>query len=413
MEKELKPIYLARPCMSAEGFELEYVKQAFDSNWIAPLGPNVTAFEQEFAQVIQVQDCVALASGTAAIHLALKLAGVGEGAKPCISGARDTEQDVVLCSSLTFSASVNPVVYQGATPVLIDSEWSTWNMDPAALEMGLEKYQGRVKAVVVAYLYGLLPDIDRILCLCDEYDVPLIEDAAESLGTTYDSFYYRNDEEKHRTWHDTPKRLHAGTAGAFGCFSFNGNKIITTSGGGMLTCNDSETAETLCDKARFWSTQSREPAPWYQHEELGYNYRMSNVCAGIGRGQLMVLNRHIEKKKLIYGYYKSRLEGTGKIKMMPVPARVHPNYWLSCCSFDKSIDPMAIYEKLKGEEIETRPIWKPMNLQPFYKGCDFLTTREGMSMGEDLFNHGLCLPSDVNMNELDMEGVATAILHML
>ncbi len=413
MDKKLKPIHLATPRMSDEGFELEFVRQAFDSNWIAPLGPNVTAFEKKFASKLGVEDAVALSSGTAAIHLALKLMGVGEGTKPSEPKSSDTKEDIVLCSSLTFSASVNPVVYQGATPVLIDSDWATWNMDPEALKQGLEKYKGKVKAVVVAYLYGLLPDIDRILALCDEYQVPLIEDAAESLGSTYDSFYYREEGKSNRSWHDTPIRLHAGTADELGCFSFNGNKIITTSGGGMLTGNNPETAKNICKKARFWATQSREPVPWYQHEELGYNYRMSNVCAGIGRGQLKILDRHVQKKKEIFDYYKKHLEPTGKIRMMPVPEGVYPNYWLSCVTFDEPIDPMSVYEMLKEKKIESRPIWKPMNMQPYYEYCDFITTTAKRSMGEELFGRGLCLPSDVNMGEEELEWVVASLKEQL
>ena len=413
MDKKLKPIHLATPRMSDEGYELDFVKQAFDTNWIAPLGPNVTAFEKEFASKLDVEEAAALSSGTAAIHLALKLMGVGEGNRPGDPDARDPKEDIVLCSSLTFSASVNPVVYQGATPVLIDSDWATWNMDPKALKMGLEKYKGKVKAVVVVHLYGLLADIDQILALCDEYDVPLIEDAAESLGSTYDSYYYRGEGESKRSWHDSPIRLHAGTAGEIGCFSFNGNKIITTSGGGMLTGNNPVTAKAFCKKARFWATQSREPAPWYQHEELGYNYRMSNVCAGIGRGQLKVLDRHVQMKKDIFNYYKGHLEPTSKIKMMPVPEGVYPNYWLSCVTFDVLIEPMAVYEVLQEQRIESRPIWKPMNLQPYYRHCDFITACNGESMGEALFRQGLCLPSDLNMDDRDLERVVQALLGSL
>ncbi|MFA5586725.1 MAG: DegT/DnrJ/EryC1/StrS family aminotransferase [Saccharofermentanales bacterium] len=409
MKKEFEKIHLARPRMSDEGFELGYVQQAFDTNWIAPLGPNVTAFETEFADKLGVKDAVALSSGTAAIHLALKLAGVGEGNKPDIAKPRDTREDIVLCSSLTFAASVNPVVYQGATPVLIDSDWATWNMDPKALKAALEKFKGRIKAVVAAYLYGLLPDIDQILSLCDEYQVPLIEDAAESLGSTYDSYYYKSEGELRRSWHTTPIRLHAGTAGEIGCFSFNGNKIITTSGGGMLTANNPETAHKVCEKVRFWATQSRESAPWYQHQEVGYNYRLSNVSAGIGRGQLMVLDRHVQIKREIYEYYKENLEPSGRIRMMPVPEGVFPNYWLSCITFDQPIDPMDVYKHLNDNNIESRPIWKPMNLQPYYEHCTFITAQKSGNMGEQLFGRGLCLPSDLNMSRDDLNRIVNSI----
>lgn len=413
MNKEKEQIHLASPKMSEEGYELEYIKQAFDTNWIAPLGPNVTAFEKEFAQAISTCDAAALSSGTAAIHLALKFAGVGERVLPNDPDVRDPREDIVLCPSLTFSASVNPIVYQGATSVLIDSDWATWNMDPQALKRGFEKYKGRVKAVIVAYLYGLLPDIDRIHAICDEYDVPLIEDAAESLGSTYDSYYYRSEGDSNHSWHVKPIRRNAGTSGEIGCFSFNGNKIITTSGGGMLTGNNPETAKEICEKARFWATQSREPAPWYQHEELGYNYRMSNVVAGIGRGQLKVLDRHVQAKKDIFEYYQHHLEPTGKVKLMPVREGVSPNYWLSCVTFENSVDPMDIYQALLDENIASRPIWKPMNLQPFYKHCDFITIQKKGSMGEELFKTGLCLPSDINMDEEDLARVVDVICKVI
>jgi len=396
--------------MSDEGYELEYVKEAFVTNWIAPLGPNVTAFEKEFAEAIGSYEAAALVSGTSAIHLALKLFCVGEGIRPNDPNARNPQDDIVLCSSLTFAASVNPIVYQHATPVLIDSEWSTWNMDPKALEIALEKYNGRVKAVIVVHLYGLLADIDQILALCDEYGVPVIEDAAESLGTTYDAYYYRVEGESTRRWHDTPRKMFAGTASDIGCFSFNGNKIITTSGGGMLTGNNPVTAKELCAKVRFWATQSREDAQWYQHEEIGYNYRMSNVVAGIGRGQLKVLDRHIEAKKRIFEYYKQNLEAAGKVHMMPVPEGVYPNYWLSCATFDNSKKPAEIFTKLADERISARPIWKPMHMQPFYQFCDFITAQPDGSMGEELFRRGLCLPSDINMRSDDLSRIITIIV---
>lgn len=408
-----KTIHLASPRMSDEGFELTYVKEAFDTNWVAPLGPNVTAFEQEFSNTLGVMDSSALVTGTAAIHLALKHVGIGEGNLPGAPDSRDTKKDIVLCSALTFSASVNPVVYQGASPVLVDSDWMTWNMDPIALQKAFEKYHGRVKAVLVAYLYGLLPDIDQILALCDHYGVPLVEDAAESLGSTYEAYYYRADGEPSRRWHKTPVRLNAGTAGEIGCFSFNGNKIITTSGGGMLTGNNPDTAEMVCNKVRFWATQSREKTPWYQHNELGYNYRMSNVCAGIGRGQLKVLSNHIQMKKDIFSFYEKHLVPTGKIRMMPIKEDVDPNYWLSCVTFADLINPMDVYESLLAENIHSRPIWKPMNLQPFYQYCDFFTAEVNGSMGEALFRKGLCLPSDINMDEADLSRVVTHILNFV
>lgn len=409
MDNLKRPLHLASPKMSDEAYEMEFVKEAFRSNWIAPLGPNVTAFESEFSQAIGAYDAAALSSGTAAIHLALKLAGVGEGLLPNAPDTRDSRDEVVLCSSLTFSASVNPVVYQGATPVLIDASADTWNMDPLALEKGLQLYQGRVKAVVVAYLYGLLADIDRILALCDTYRVPLIEDAAESLGSEYLAYYYQGEGQTDRSWHEKPRRQHAGTASDLGCFSFNGNKIITTSGGGMLTGNNPANAVQHCAKARFWSTQSREDAPWYEHEEIGYNYRMSNVCAGIGRGQLKVLDRHVAAKKAIFDYYQHHLEDQDLIHMMPVREGVYPNYWLSSVRFSDPKKAMQVYEALLKENIASRPMWKPMNLQPFYRYCDFITTEEEGSVGETLFTSGLCLPSDINAKEEDLERVVRII----
>lgn len=410
---ETETIYLSSPRMSDEGYEFEYVKEAFTSNWIAPLGPNVTTFEKEFAEALGTYDATALVSGTSAIHLALKLVGVGEGIRPCDPNARDARDDIVLCSSLTFAASVNPIVYQNATPVLIDSEWSTWNLDPKALKIALDKYKDKVKAVIVVHLYGLLADIDQILSICDEYGVPVIEDAAESLGSTYDAYYYRAEGEAKRRWHDTPKRLYAGTAADIGCFSFNGNKIITTSGGGMLTGNNPDSAKEFCEKVRFWASQSREKTPWYQHEELGYNYRMSNVLAGIGRGQLKVLDRHIEAKKSIFEFFKERLEKTGMVRMMPVPEGVYPNYWLSCITFDDSSKVIKVFAKLDENIISARPIWKPMHMQPFYHYCDFITAQPEGSMGEELFMSGLCLPSDINMGERELERIVETIANIL
>mgnify|MGYP001085440296 CR=1 FL=1 len=410
---EIKPIYLASPRMSDEGYELEYVKEAFATNWIAPLGPNVKAFENEFAEAIGTPDAVALASGTAAVHLALKLAGVGEGIRPNDPNVRNPQDDIVLCPSLTFAASANPIVYQHATPVFIDSEWSTWNMDPKALKIALDKYGDKVKAVIAVHLYGLLADIDQILALCDEYGVPVIEDAAESLGTTYDAYYYRAEGESKRRWHDTPKRLYAGTASDVGCFSFNGNKIITTSGGGMLTGNNPDTAKEFCAKARFWATQSREDTPWYQHEELGYNYRMSNVVAGVGRGQLKVLGRHIQAKKRIFEYYKQHLEVSGKARMMPVPAGVHPNYWLSCVTFDDPNKPAEIFTRLGEERIAARYVWKPMHMQPFYQHCDFITAEPEGMVSKELFRTGLCLPSDINMGDNELARTNNIVVESL
>lgn len=285
-------IFLSSPHMSDEGYEMAYVKEAFDTNWIAPLGNNVNMFEKELAEKVGAKAGAALSSGTAAIHLALKAAGVRDG-------------DVVFCSTLTFSATANPIIYQNAIPVFIDSDYKTWNMCPKALEEAFEKYP-EVKAVIVVHLYGLSADIDSIVELCKKHNVALIEDAAESLGTYY-------------------KGKHTGTFGDYGIFSFNGNKIITTSGGGMLVSDQEERIE----KARFWATQSRDQARHYEHSELGFNYRMSNVVAGIGRGQLKILDERVEKKRYIYKYYKKALSELDSIEFMPENEWDKPNYWLS------------------------------------------------------------------------------------
>src|SRR5665647_377607 len=289
-------IYLSSPHMSDEGYEMQYIQEAFDTNWIAPLGKNVNEFENELAAKVGIKSAAALSSGTAAIHLALKAAGVGTG-------------DIVFCPSLTFSATANPIIYQNAIPVFIDSDFETWNMSSVAFEKAFKKYEsmGKIpKAVIVVHLYGLSADIDKIIDICKKYNVPLIEDAAESLGTTY-------------------KGKYTGTFGDYGIFSFNGNKIITTSGGGMLVSNNEEKIV----KARFWATQARDPARYYQHSELGFNYRMSNVVAGIGRGQLKVLEQRVQKKKYIFEFYKRELGQLEGIEFMPVNEWNEPNYWLS------------------------------------------------------------------------------------
>lgn len=358
-----KRIFLASPHMSDEGYEREYVKEAFDTNWIAPLGENVNKFEEELAKYVGTSHAAALSAGTAAIHMAFKALDVKEG-------------DIVFCSSLTFSATVNPVIYQNATPVFIDSERETWNMDPRALEKAFEKYPNP-KAVIVVYLYGTPAKIDEIKRICDEHNTPLVEDAAESLGATYHG-------------------KQTGTFGKYGAYSFNGNKIITTSGGGMLVSEDEERIQ----KVRFWSTQARDKARHYQHSELGYNYRMSNIVAGIGRGQLKVLNKRLEQKAAIYNRYKEGFKDIEEIEMQPIPEHTMPSHWLSVMTIKDSskVKPLDIMEKLEKENIETRPLWKPMNLQPFFEKYDFITLCEdGKSVGEDLFNRGVCLPSDTKM----------------
>lgn len=355
-----KRIYLSSPTIHGE--EQKYVQDAFDTNWVAPLGPNVNAFEKEMAGHVGSSHAVALSAGTAAIHLALKLAGVKAG-------------DKVFVSSLTFSATCNPITYEQAIPVFIDSEKDTWNMSPEALRKAFEKYPD-TKVVVVVHLYGTPAKLDEIMEICKEHDAVLIEDAAESLGATY-------------------KGKMTGTFGKYGIYSFNGNKIITTSGGGMLVSESEDDVK----KATFWATQAREQERHYEHKEIGYNYRMSNVVAGIGRGQLLHLDEHVALKKNIYETYKKAFEGIEDIDMNPMSKDGEANYWLSCIMLKKGckVSPLDILIALEKENIESRPIWKPMHMQPVYEGRDFITVEENGSVGEDIFKRGLCLPSDIKM----------------
>ncbi len=364
---EKKRIYLSSPTM--HGDEQRFVQEAFDTNWIAPLGPNVTALEQEMAAYTKAPHTVALSAGTAAIHLALKLLDIGPG-------------DVVFVSDLTFSATCNPIVYEGATPVFIDAEPDTWNMSPQALERAFEKYP-HPKAVLCAYLYGTPAKIDEIMAICEKHQVPYIEDAAESLSSTY-------------------KGKHTGTFGRFGIYSFNGNKIITTSGGGMLVSEDKEAIE----KALFLATQARDPARHYQHSHIGYNYRMSNVTAGIGRGQLLHLEEHKALKQAIYKRYQTGFADIGEIGMNPMNPDGDANNWLSGMLIAKgsSVTPDQIMDALAQENIESRPVWKPMHEQPVFAACDFIAHQEdGSSVGSDIFARGLCLPSDIKNTDEDME----------
>ena len=359
-------IYLASPHMSEEGYEQTYVKEAFETNWVAPLGPNVTNFEQELATYVGVNSASALSSGTAAIHLGLKALGVEAG-------------DVVFCSTLTFSASCNPILYLGATPVFIDSDTKTWNMCPKALKLAFEaaeKNNQIPKAVVVVNLYGQSADMDPIIELCEQYQVPILEDAAESLGATY-------------------KGRMSGTIGDIGIYSFNGNKIITTSGGGMMVSNN----EAYTKKATFWATQSREAERHYEHKEIGFNYRMSNVVAGIGRGQLKVLKERIAKKKEIYETYQEAFKDIADIEMMNICDFGQSNYWLSVITLKETskVKPLDIMLALEAENIESRPVWKPMHLQPIFKQYPFFTVSENIPVSEDYFNRGVCLPSDTKM----------------
>ena len=361
-------IWLSSPHMSEAGYERLFVEEAFASNWVAPLGPNVDEFEREFAAIVGAQHAAALVSGTAAIHLALKAAGVGKG-------------DFVVCQSLTFAASANPIVYEQAIPVFVDSDQATWNMDPNALEAALKKYP-QTKAVIVVHLYGLAADLDPIKDLCARCGVTLIEDAAESLGTTY-------------------KGRHTGTIGDYGIFSFNGNKIITTSGGGMLISHSEERTK----KVRFWATQARDPAPHYQHSELGYNYRMSNISAGIGRGQLKVLDERVTKKRSIFGFYQREMAGLEGISFMPINSWNEPNCWLTCLTLTSHVRPADVMQVLSKENIESRPIWKPMHLQPYYAECDYV----GGEVSQELFENGVCLPSDTKMTAGDLERVCSIV----
>jgi dTDP-4-amino-4,6-dideoxygalactose transaminase len=365
MEKKIfnKRLFLSPPHMS--GVELDYVGQVFESNWIAPLGPMMDAFEKEFASEIGVSNAAALSSGTAAIHLALRLLDIGPG-------------DQVLCSTFTFCGSVNPVLYQGAEPIFLDSELHSWNMDPDLLRQELQTMakSGKLpKAVIVVHLYGQSADMDPILEICSEYEIPVIEDAAEALGG-----YYKNKS--------------TGSMGKFGVFSFNGNKIITTSGGGMLVSND----ETLIKRCRFLSTQARDPAPYYEHTEIGYNYRMSNVLAAIGRGQLGILKERVRRKREIFSSYQRELRDVPGLLFMPEPEWSLSNRWLTCVIVDPEIfglTPEGIRQKLEEYNIESRPLWKPMHMQPVYKNYK----AAGGKISEYLFNHGLCLPSGTAMSD--------------
>ena len=363
---ERQRIYLSSPTMHGE--EQAFVKEAFDTNWVAPLGPNVDAFEREMASYAGIGHAAALSAGSAALHLAVILSNVKQG-------------DVVFASSLTFSASVNPVCYEKAVPVFIDSEPDTWNMDPDALERAFEKYP-HPAAVIAVHLYGTPAKIDRIRAICDAHHVPLIEDAAESLGATF-------------------RGKMTGTFGDFGIYSFNGNKIITTSGGGMLVSED----EVAIKRARFLATQARDPARHYQHSCIGYNYRMSNVIAGIGRGQLLHLEEHKAKKQVIYRQYREAFRDIPEISMNPMNPEGEANNWLSCMTIDPAcpVTPVGVMDALAEYNIETRPIWKPMHLQPVFSNCDFIQTKEGVSVSEDIFNRGLCLPSDIKNAPEDME----------
>lgn len=374
-----RKIWLASPTMHGE--EQKFVQEAFDTNWVSTVGENINELERGIRQYVGCDYAVALSAGTAALHLSVKLAGVKPG-------------DRVFCTDMTFAATVNPVVYEQGIPVFIDSEEDSWNMDPEALRKAFEKYPD-TKVVIVANLYGTCAKLDEIRAICDEHGAILIEDAAESLGAFY-------------------KGTASGTFGKYNAISFNGNKIITTSGGGMFLTDEKEAAE----KVRKWSTQSRDKASWYQHTELGYNYRMSNIVAGIGRGQLLHLEEHIALKKKIYERYQKGFQDL-PVQMNPVPKECKANYWLSCitinkeamCQQNRTDDtseyqsepgkscPDEIISVLASHNAEARPIWKPMHLQPIFADCDFISMREKDFVSDDVFERGLCLPSDIKMTE--------------
>lgn len=403
MEKFKNKVWLSSPTM--HGDELKYITEAYETNWMSTVGENINEIEKQISQKVGCKYAVALSSGTATLHLAVKLAGVKPG-------------DHVFCSDMTFGATVNPVVYEGGIPIFIDTEYDTWNMDPVALEKAFEMYPD-VKVVVLVHLYGTPAKIDEIKAICQKHNAIIIEDAAESLGATY-------------------KGMQTGTFGAYNAISFNGNKIITGSSGGMFLTDDLEAA----NKVRKWSTQSRENAPWYQHEEVGYNYRMSNVIAGVVRGQIPYLEEHIAKKKAIYERYKEGLKDL-PVKMNPYDEKnSEPNFWLSCMIIDQEAMcrqvrgeneplyiseagkscPTEILETLARYNAEGRPIWKPMHMQPIYRMNPFIT-REGngrartnayiegtaSDIGMDIFHRGLCLPSDNKMTEKEQDQIIEII----
>lgn len=373
MAEQKKRIYLSCPTM--HGDEQRFVQEAFDTNWVAPLGPNVTKFEEEMVAYTRAGYATALSAGTAAIHLAIKLLGI-------------RQDDVVFVSSLTFAATCNPIAYEKAKPVFIDSEPDTWNMSPKALRKAFEKYPNP-KAVILVHLYGTPAKLDEIMEICAEHNVPLIEDAAESLGSTY-------------------KGQMTGTFGRIGIYSFNGNKIITTSGGGMMVSKEEE----LTKKAIFLATQARDAARHYQHSEIGYNYRMSNVVAGIGRGQLLHMEEHKNIKNAIYKQYEEGFADIEDISMNPMNPDGDSNNWLSCILLKEGckVTPNEIIDALEVENIESRPIWKPMNLQPVFAGCEFFSHNdEGISVGEDIFSRGVCMPSDIKNTQEDMNRVIQTV----
>lgn len=365
-------IFLSSPHMSSEGYELEYIHDAFRKNWISPLGENVTAFEDAIADYLENTCPVALASGTAALHLSMILAGVKAG-------------DLVFCQSLTFAASANPIAYTGATPVFIDSERDTWNLDPAALKRAIALY-GVPKALVVVHLYGTPARMQEITAICEKHGITLIEDAAEALGSTYGG-------------------RRCGSLGEYGVISFNGNKIITSSGGGMLLCPDRQKAAMALKLA----TQAREPFPWYQHEMIGYNYRLSNISAGIGRGQMKVLPQRIIRKQEIFRRYRRNLENLPFEFQLGCDKGV-ANRWLTAVLLEEGcgVSPAELIRVLESENIESRHVWKPLHSQPVFANNAYITVGEE-SVCDDLFARGLCLPSNTQMTDDDVDRVCGLI----
>ncbi|MCL9769719.1 aminotransferase class I/II-fold pyridoxal phosphate-dependent enzyme [Flavobacterium sp. HXWNR69] len=369
-------IWLSSPHMG--GNEQKYIQEAFQDNWIAPLGPNVTGFEEDIKKYLNTpKEIAALSSGTAAIHLSLILAGVKAG-------------DEVLCQSLTFSASANPILYQGATPIFIDSEESTWNICPIALENAIQdriQKGKKPKAIIAVHLYGMPFNAETLTAIANKYEIPLIEDSAEALGSTY-------------------KGKKCGTLGTFGILSFNGNKIITTSGGGALVCPNKETK----DKAVFFATQSRDNAPHYQHSEIGYNYRMSNICAGIGRGQMEVIDQRVSQRRTMQAFYDELFKPYEGITLLKEPSSDYfSNHWLSAIIMNSEEEREGLRLALEQENIESRPLWKPMHLQPVFHQFPYY----GEKVAENLFAKGLCLPSGSNLTNQDRERIQNAILKYL
>lgn len=364
-------IFLSAPHMG--GDELKFINEAFDTNWISPAGPHIAAFENELSQYLGGVSVAALSSGTAAIHLALILLGVERG-------------DEVLCSTFTFSGTCNPIAYQGATPVFVDSESDTWNMSPALMKDAIEariKITGRKpKAIIIVHLYGMPAKMDELMAVARAYDIPVIEDAAEALGSIF-------------------KGKKCGTFGDFGILSFNGNKIITTSGGGALTSSN----ETLINRARFLSTQARDPAPHYQHSTIGYNYRLSNICAGIGRGQLKVLDQRVERRRKIFEWYQKAFSDFSSVRYQPELDSCYSNRWLTCILSEHG-STEEIRLALEKENIESRPLWKPMHQQPVFRTAPYY----GAGVSDSLFEKGLCLPSGTALNDSQLQRVAEIVI---